>query len=99
MGPKTLSIWGALVSAQPDNPRLLAGFRAACEECLDENVAAQKVRSLLCQYPGNAVLFEMLVQQLKLVDAEERFRMWKSLIARIPYKGNFWVELYLAPGI
>ncbi|OJJ62687.1 hypothetical protein ASPSYDRAFT_1168217 [Aspergillus sydowii CBS 593.65] len=92
----TLSVWGALVSAQPDSPHLLARFRATCEECLDENVAAQKVRALLCQYPGNTALFETLVQQLKLVDAEERFRMWKGLIARIPYKGSFWVELYLA---
>ncbi|KAL4933504.1 uncharacterized protein BDV17DRAFT_252124 [Aspergillus undulatus] len=76
---KTLAVWGALVSAQPDNPHLLAGFRAACEECLDKNVAVQKVRSLLCQYPGNTALFEMLVQQFKAVDSEERFRMWKSV--------------------
>jgi hypothetical protein len=91
-----LTIWRALVEANPNNPLLLAEFKIACATHLDDIVVLHTLQQLVAQFPENTTLFSMLVQHLKPADVSRRLAVWRGLTAEFPQNRYFRNELYLA---
>jgi uncharacterized protein YehS (DUF1456 family) len=91
-----LSIWKALVEASPRNSLILAEFRLACAAHLDDIAVLHILEQLVVRYPESTALFSMLVEHLKLADANRRLAVWRGLAAEFPQNRHFRNELYVA---
>jgi hypothetical protein len=91
-----LTIWRALVEANPNNPLLLAEFRIACATHLDDIVVLHTLQQLVARYPENPALFSMLVQHVKPAGALRRLAVCRGLTVELPQNRHFRNELYLA---
>jgi hypothetical protein len=94
-----LTIWKALVEANPNNPLLLAEFKIACATHLDDIVVLYTLQQLVARYPENTALFSMLVQHLKPVDVLRRLAVWRGITAEFPQHRHLRNELYLARNV